>query len=151
MFCVSQSFGYFSGIWPVRLMVRTSPFHGANGGSIPSRATNFKLNTMRTESIILSSGIQVNRTRKNGVTIITTGAIQKVNYLKHFWTTIMVGLFSLAFSGSIAVTANVVSEVAKDGAMQLLFFSPIVLFIGFLLSTSLILMIQAMKERYEKK
>ena len=63
----------------------------------------------------------------------------------------MVGLFSLAFSGSIAVTANVVSDVAKDGAMQLLFFSPLVLFIGFLLSTSLILMIQAMKERYEKK
>lgn len=106
---------------------------------------------MRTESIILSSGIQVNRTRKNGVTIITTGAIQKVNYLKHFWTTVMVGLFSLAFSGSIAMTANIVSDVAKDGAMQLLFFSPLVLFIGFLLSTCLILMIQAMKERYERK
>ena len=29
--------------WPVRLGVRTSPFHGGNAGSIPARATKYSV------------------------------------------------------------------------------------------------------------
>ena len=36
-----QFFTLFCQPWPVRLMVRTPPFHGVDGGSIPSRATKF--------------------------------------------------------------------------------------------------------------
>ena len=36
-----QFFTLFCHTWPVRLMVRTPPFHGVDGGSIPSRATKF--------------------------------------------------------------------------------------------------------------
>lgn len=31
--------------WPVRLGVRTSPFHGGNAGSIPARATYYTSKT----------------------------------------------------------------------------------------------------------
>jgi len=105
---------------------------------------------MKTESIILSSGIQVNRTRKNGVTIITTGEIPKVDYIKHMWTAVMVSLFSLSVFGSIGITIKVISEIANDSLVKLLFISPLLLFIGTLMTLSVKLFIQAIQERYEK-
>ena len=105
---------------------------------------------MKTESITLSSGIQVNRTRKNGVTIITTGAIEKINYKKHFFTAFMIGLFTLSTLGSVAITINVISNVASRGVANLLFISPLLLFIGTLMTFSVKLFVQTIKERYEK-
>jgi hypothetical protein len=105
---------------------------------------------MKTESIILSSGIQVNRTRKNGVTIITTGAIEKINYKKHFLTAFVIAGYFLAMSGSIAITWNLVQDVASNGLINVLFISPFLLFIGFLWTFSFKLFINAIIQQYEK-
>lgn len=48
----------------------------------------------KTESITLPTGLQVNRTRRNGVTIITTGVIRK-NIIQKYIVKILNGMLFL--------------------------------------------------------
>ena len=84
----------------------------------------------KTESITLSTGLQVNRTRRNGVTIITTGAIQKGFISKYGFKIFASMLFTLAIIGSASLTYKLIVDVLSGGAFQLIAITPMLLFIG---------------------
>lgn len=96
---------------------------------------------MKTDSIILSTGVQVNRTRRNGKTIITTGKIVKTNYKLITFKVFGAIMYCLALTGSFALLFQVIAELLEYGVAQVLMLSPVLLFIVFLQYTTSRLMI----------
>jgi|TARA_R110002124_G_scaffold145638_1_gene310949 hypothetical protein len=86
----------------------------------------------KTESITLPTGLQVNRTRRNGVTIITTGVIRKKIIQKYIVKILTGMLFLLVIAGSFVVTIGLLILFSKKGTVGLISISPMILFIGFL-------------------
>jgi hypothetical protein len=100
----------------------------------------------RTESIILPTGLQVNRTRRNGVTIITTGKISKNIIQKYALTALTTILFLLVIGGSFVVNVQLLVLSYKKGIVELISISPMILFVGFLQFFLISLFIQNMQD-----
>ena len=110
-------------IWPVRLMVRTSPFHGANGGSIPSRAT--KLNIMKTITKTLPTGIKTIQKKRNGRITITIADSKNKTKMSMVEKIIVapIGLFAI-----ICVAGGSLQVYSQMSWTALLALSPVILF-----------------------
>lgn len=104
-------------------MVRTSPFHGANGGSIPSRAT--KLYKMKTITKTLSTGIKTVQKKRNGrITITVADSETKPELTKaEKYIVTPIALFAM-----ICVVGGSLQLYSTMSWTTLLVLSPVILF-----------------------
>jgi hypothetical protein len=104
-------------------MVRTLPFHGANGGSNPSRAT--KLNIMKTITKTLPTGIKTVQKKRNGIITITVADSKtkpKTTKAEKYIVT-PIALFAM-----ICVVSGSLQLYSTMSWTELLVLSPVILF-----------------------
>lgn len=104
-------------------MVRTSPFHGANGGSIPSRATKFIY--MKTITKTLPTGIKTIQKKRNGritITIADSNNKPKISKVEKIIVA-PIGLFAI-----ICVAGGSLQLYSQMSWTALLALSPVILF-----------------------
>ena len=104
-------------------MVRTSPFHGANEGSIPSRAT--KLNNMKAITKTLPTGIKTIQKKRNGrITITVADSKDKPKMsLAEKIIVAPIGIFAI-----ICVAGGSLQIYSEMSWTELLVLSPVILF-----------------------
>lgn len=104
-------------------MVRTPPFHGVNGGSIPSRAT--KLYNMKTITKTLPTGIKTIQKKRNGRITITVADSKKKPKISRTEKIIVAPIALFAIICVVAGSLQLYSEMSWTALLVL---SPVILF-----------------------